>query len=87
MSDLPASGRLALAVAATTAFADDMPPFQITNKARTVAPSCQGASLDSGAFAEHAVNACIGLSSPLPSSPSKVFRFFASFTPPTHESR
>ena len=26
MSDLPASGRLALAVAATTAFADDLAP-------------------------------------------------------------
>jgi hypothetical protein len=55
MSELLASGRLALAVAATTTFADDMPPFKITKKAGTVARSSQGASLDSGAFAEDAV--------------------------------
>ena len=39
MSDLLASGRLALAVA-TTAFADDMPPFKITDKSRAVARAC-----------------------------------------------
>jgi hypothetical protein len=44
-----------LAIAATTAFAEDMPLFKITNKARTVAHSDQGTSLDPGAFAEDAV--------------------------------
>jgi hypothetical protein len=44
-----------LAIAATTAFSDDMPPFTITNKARTVAHSDQGMSLDPGAFAEDSV--------------------------------